>query len=180
MTAEPISGATQPGDLVAASVNRVLGLAATWLAWDGQPRVAEDGGRIYTPHKAIRRHADHLIDHFAHIESLLAGEQPAADRWHASLVTLASDWAMFTEADLNEAHQRLSRLGAMYRLRLSALDPAEWDLSRQPDWTVRQIAEHVASTWYADQIGDLTATRQSRHLGGQASDDAVEAQYMGQ
>ena len=60
------------------------------------------------------------------------------------------------------------------------LHPAEWDLSRQPDWTVRQIAEHVASTWYADQIGDLTATRESRRLGGQAPDDAVDAQGMGQ
>src|SRR3954453_10379205 len=103
MTAEPISGATHPGDLVAASVNRVLGLATTWLAWDGQAHVAEDGERIYTPHKAIRRHADHLIDHLAHIESLLAGEQPAADRWHASLVTLASDWGLFTGADLTRA-----------------------------------------------------------------------------
>src|SRR5437763_16445878 len=95
-----------PADLIAAGVDRMLQLAATWLAWDGRPRVAEDGNRLYTPGKAVRRQADHLIDHLAEVEALLAGAPTEPDHWHASAVTLASDWAPFTEADLNEATER--------------------------------------------------------------------------
>src|SRR5207302_8996553 len=49
-----------PEAIIPAGVQRTLELAATWLAWDGLPRLAEDGERLYTPHKAIRRHVDHL------------------------------------------------------------------------------------------------------------------------
>lgn len=144
-----------PGDLVVAGVDRVLQLAASWLAWDGRPRLSEDGDRVHTPHKAIRRHADHLIDHLAEIEALLAGVPTEPDRWRGSLITLATDWPPFTEPDLVEAGQRLRRLASTYRLRLAAAGTAEWDMPRDPNWTLRAIAEHVAPPWYAEQVGDL-------------------------
>src|SRR4029453_225366 len=62
-----------PGSALVPAVERVLALAATWLAWDGRPRLAADGARAYTPHKAIRRTADHIVDHLAQPEALLAG-----------------------------------------------------------------------------------------------------------
>lgn len=155
MTATTDRAAANPGTVVTDGVERVLELARTWLAWDGTPRVAEDGARVYTPNKAIRRHADHLVDHLAEIEALLAGTQTEPDRWHASTVTLASDWTPFTEAELNEARQRLTRLGQLYLLRLAAAGPDEWDRPRDPNWTLRQIVQHVAKPWYAEQVGDL-------------------------
>src|SRR5580704_6627812 len=94
----PAPEGANPAEVVAAGVARSLELARTWLAWDGVPVPAED--RIYTPNKALRRHADHLVDHLAEIEALLAGAPTAPDRWHASNVTLASDWARITEAEL--------------------------------------------------------------------------------
>lgn len=100
-----------PGAAVVAGVQRVLDLAQTWLRWDGVARISDDDMRVYTPVKAIRRHADHLVDHLAEIEALLDGQPTEPDAWHASLVTLDSDWARFTEADMNEATQRLRRLG---------------------------------------------------------------------
>ena len=144
-----------PG-LVDAGVQRTLELARTWLAWDGNPRVGEDPDRIYTPHKALRRHTDHLVDHLAHFECLLAGVETVPDGWRGSFVTLETDWAHFTEADLDEARQRLLRLALLYRTRLSAVGPAEWDRERgDGEWTIRQIVEHVADPWYAEQVGDL-------------------------
>jgi hypothetical protein len=153
---EQTADASNPGEVVAAGVERILELARTWLAWDGRPRLASKGVRLYTPTKAIRRHADHLIDHLAEIEALLAGVPSEPDHWHASYVTLGSDWPPFTEADLNEAEQRLRRLARLYVLRLGALPPEEWDRPRDPNWTLRQIAEHVSSTFYAQQVGDLS------------------------
>jgi hypothetical protein len=152
MNAETVN----PGTVVMAGVQRILELAQTWLAWDGSPYVAEDGARIYTPNKAIRRHTDHLIDHLAEIEALLAGQQTEPDGWHASNVTLASDWASFTEADLNEAQQRLRRIAQTYLSRLALAGPQEWDIPRGSHWTLREIAEHVAGAWYAEQVGDLS------------------------
>ena len=156
MTATADRAAVNPGTVVAGGVQRVLELARTWLAWDGTPRVAEDGARVYTPNKAIRRHADHLIDHLAEIEALLAGAPAEPDRWHASSITLASDWARFTEAELNEAEQRLRRIGQAYLHRLAAAGPQEWDKPRGSHWTIREIAEHAGGPWYAEQVGDLT------------------------
>jgi hypothetical protein len=143
--------------LVEEGVRRTLELARTWLAWDGRPRIAEDGERIYTPHKAIRRHADHLVDHLAQIEALLVGAPTEQDHWRASSVTLGSDLAAFTEPDLNEARERLIRLAQVYSIRLSSLPDEAWDAPRGADWTIRQIVEHVAPAWYAEQVGDLTA-----------------------
>jgi hypothetical protein len=144
-----------PGTLVEEAVEHCLEVAATWLAWDGRPAVSEDGDRIYTPHKAVRRIADHLVDHLAEIEALLAGVPTEPDHWHGSLVTVEADWARFTELDLDEARQRLRRLGRTFALRLAAC-PDEWDAPRGENWTLREIAEHLDELrWYADQVGRL-------------------------
>ena len=127
-----------PADLIPHAVERCLELAGSWLAWDGRPRVSEPteeipGGTVFTPHKAIRRIT-----------------------WHGRTVTLAADWAPFTEADLNEAGNRLRRLGQVYALRLRGLDAGALDAPRGQAWTIRQIVEHVAGvTWYAEQVGRL-------------------------
>src|ERR1700735_2775947 len=76
--------------------------ARTGWAWGGRPARSEEGSRLYTPNKVLRRHADHLVDHLAEIEALLASAATEPDHWHASAVTLGSDLADFTEADLNE------------------------------------------------------------------------------
>lgn len=150
---------TNPATAVVTAVESCLELAATWLAWDGKPRVSEDGDRIYTPHKAVRRIADHLVDHLAEIEALLAGVPTIPDEWHASLLTLDSDWARFTEADLREAQQRLRRLARTLELRLQAAGADAWDAwdaPRSPSWTLREIAEHLTGVrWYAEQVGRL-------------------------
>jgi hypothetical protein len=150
--------AADPGAIVERATERVLELAVSWLAWDGRPRVSEDGDRIYTPHKVIRRYADHLIDHLAEIEARLAGQPSRPDGWHGSLVTLDSDWARFTETDLVEATERLTRLASTLRLRLLAVDPAAWDRPYGEAWTLREIAEHVGTPWYAEQVGRLTVS----------------------
>jgi hypothetical protein len=156
MTPDEVPDPTaNPATVVVTGVQRILELAGSWLAWDGRPHVAAGGGRIYTPNKAIRRHADHLVDHLAEIEALLAGEPTLPDRWQASNVTLASDWAPFTEAELNEAQQRLTRLGQLYLLRLAAAGPDEWDRPRDPNRTLRDTVNHVGKSWYAEQVGKL-------------------------
>jgi len=58
-----------PGIAVEDATRRCLELAATWLNWDGRAYVSDDGARVYTPHKAVRRIADHLIDHLAEVEA---------------------------------------------------------------------------------------------------------------
>jgi hypothetical protein len=147
---------TNPATAVVTAVETSLELAATWLAWDGKPRVSEDGDRIYTPHKAVRRIADHLVDHLAEIEALLAGVPTMPDQWHASLLTFESDWARFTEGDLREAQQRLRRLARTLELRLQAAGPKAWDTPRSPNWTLREIAEHLTEVvWYAEQVGRI-------------------------
>ena len=150
---------TDPMTVVPELVEQVLARAATWTAWDGVPRPVDD--RVYTPHKAVRRIADHLIDHLAEVEALLAGVDTQPDRWHASLLTLDSDHARFTEADRDEAHQRLPRLARTFALRLAAAGPDEWDRARGEHWTLRAIAEHLTGVlWYAEQIGDLSVAPQ--------------------
>jgi hypothetical protein len=62
-----------PAEVVNSMVEQVLALAETWPAWDGRPRPRRDSAMVYTPHKAIRRVTDHLIDHLAEIEARLAG-----------------------------------------------------------------------------------------------------------
>jgi hypothetical protein len=156
---------SDPAELILGAVATCLELAATWYAWDGRPWVSEPtdnlpGGTVFTPHKAIRRITDHLVDHLAELEAVLAGAEPIPDTWHGRSVTLAADWAPFTEADLNEARNRLGRLGQLYALRLRSLDDDALDSPRDRSWTIRQIVEHVAGvTWYAEQVGRLRAPR---------------------
>jgi hypothetical protein len=145
-----------PGAQVEQAVEQCVEIAGTWLAWDGMPCVSEDGDRVYTPHKAVRRIGDHIVDHLAEVEALLAGVETMPDEWHASLATFDSDWARFTEQDLDEARQRLRRLGRTFALRLAAAGPDEWDRPRAPNWTLREIADHLTGVvWYAEQVGRL-------------------------
>jgi hypothetical protein len=146
-----------PGAAVEDAVRRSLALVDTWIHWDGRPHVSADGDRVYTPAKAVRRIADHLVDHLAEVEAVLAGVPTQPDGWHGSLVTVESDWARFTEVDRDEAHQRLSRLARTFSLRLGAAGPEQWDLSRGEGWTLREIADHLTGVlWYAEQVGDLS------------------------
>jgi hypothetical protein len=152
-----MSSTENPGAVVEEAVRRSLDLMDTWIHWDGRPRVSEDGDRVYTPHKAVRRIADHLVDHLAEVEAQLAGVETQPDAWHGSLLTFESDWARFTEGDRDEARQRLPRLARTFALRLSAAGPDEWDRPRGDSRTLRAIADHLTGVlWYAEQVGDLS------------------------
>ncbi|SOB83097.1 Cytochrome P450 [Streptomyces sp. 1331.2] len=141
--------------LVPEMVAHVLALAATWTNWDGRPVVNADG-RTYTPHKAVRRVADHLLDHLAELEARLAGEPTEPDHWHASNVTTPADLAPFTAADLDEARSRLTRLAGIWARRVAALPDAYLDDSPGTGWSFRRIVRHVSeSGYYADSVGDL-------------------------
>jgi hypothetical protein len=148
---------TNPGTAVVIAVDECLAIAATWLVWDGRPRLSEDGDRVYTPHKAVRRIGDHLVDHLAEVEALLAGVPTQPDHWHASLVTFDADWSRFTEGDLVEARERLTRLARTFELRLAAAGPDAWDVPRTPNWSLAEIADHLTGVrWYAEQLGRLS------------------------
>ncbi|PAK25626.1 hypothetical protein CJD44_15385 [Streptomyces sp. alain-838] len=147
--------AVTPADTVTAMVDHVLALAATWTAWDGRP--AHVGGRVYTPHKAIRRVADHMVDHLAEMEARLAGEETQPDHWHASMVTTEADRAPFTQEDLDEARSRLTRLARIWANRLDALTEEQLDHSPGEGWSFRRLAAHLEeSVYYADAVGDLS------------------------
>lgn len=153
-----------PADVVSAMVDHVLALAETWPHWDGTPaEVAVEGEsqpRVYTPHKAVRRVCDHLIDHLAEIDARLAGRPTEPDTWHGSLVTTQADLAPFTTTDLDEARNRLRRLALMWEVRLRALPPARLDAADGDAWTLREVAMHVAeSAFYADAVGALSPKR---------------------
>ena len=149
-----------PADVVTTMIEHVLDLASTWPAWSGIPFVTKVEGeapRTYTPHKAIRRVADHLLDHLAEIEARIAGRQSEPDTWHASAITSAADLALFTQEDLEEAINRLRRLSLIWDVRIRAITVEELDEPRGGAWTVRQVAFHVAeSAFYADAVGRLT------------------------
>jgi hypothetical protein len=148
-----------PADVVTDMVEHVLRVAETWLRWDGRPRevpVAGEQPRTYTPHKAIRRVADHLVDHLAEFEARLAGKPTEPDRWHASAITTAADLAAFTSEDLDEARSRLRRLALIWDVRLRSLSPEQLDQQANDAWTLRQLAFHLAgSAFYADSVGTL-------------------------
>jgi hypothetical protein len=147
-----------PADAVAQTVAHVLQLAETWGAWDGHPFPIDD--RIYTPHKAVRRTADHLLDHLAQLEAHVAGAEPLADRWHGSYITTASDLAPFGPDDLDEARSRLERLAELWRIRLAAITPDELDQAKGDAYTPREMAFCAAgSTHYADAVGRLPKDR---------------------
>ncbi|MEU1967277.1 hypothetical protein ABZ541_12050 [Micromonospora sediminicola] len=154
----PITDDRDPARVIEDTVAYALRLAETWPAWDGQPRAA--GDRVYTPHKAIRRLADHLLDHLAELEARLAGQPPLPDHWHASAITTPADLAPFTLEDLDEARSRLTRLAQIWSLRLRALDDERLDRVEGDAWTLRQVAFHLDNTFYADAVGDLTTQRE--------------------
>jgi len=142
-------------ETVTGMVDHVLALAATWTAWDGKPVQADD--RVYTPHKAIRRVADHLVDHLAELEDRLVGVEPLPDHWHASATTTEADLAPFTQEDLDEARSRLSRLARIWAARLGTLTDEQLDESPGEGWSFRELALHLkGSTYYADAVGDLS------------------------
>jgi len=149
-----------PADVVTGMVDHVLELAATWPRWDGHPieiPVEDEPPRIYTPHKAIRRVADHLVDHLAELEARLAGRPTEPDRWHASAITTRADLAAFSCDDLDEARSRLRRLALIWDVRLRSLSDQQLDGRVGDAWTMRQLAFHVAgSAFYADSVGMLT------------------------
>lgn len=150
--------AKNPARLVADSVEECLSLARTWHAWDGRPIARSNDGmpNTWTPHKALRRIADHLLDHLHEVEALLAGAEPLPDEWHGRQVTLDADWARFTEPDYDEACSRLRRLARCYLLRYATAGEPSWDAPQGEAWTLRQIAEHVAGVrYYAEQVGSL-------------------------
>ena len=137
---------------IATAVAEVLTIAAGWLGWDGRP-VLHDGN-AWTPHKAMRRVTDHLLDHLAEIECRLAGLPTVPDEWHGRRVTTDADFARFTEADLDEATSRLTRLAVSYRARLRDVDAAALDAVDGDAWSLRQVVEHVAGiTYYAKAMG---------------------------
>ncbi|MFF7603634.1 hypothetical protein [Streptomyces parvulus] len=147
--------ASAPAALVTGMVEHVLDLAATWTRWDGVPVHVD--GRVYTPHKAVRRVADHLVDHLAEMEARLAGRPTEPDHWHASATTTPADLAPFTPDDLDEARSRLTRLARIWADRLDALTPRQLDDSPGEGWSFRELARHVEeSVYYADAVGDLS------------------------
>jgi hypothetical protein len=151
----PVTDDRKPADVVADMIFRVLELTQTWTSWDGEPRVVDD--RVYSPHKAIRRVTDHLIDHLAEMEARLAGVPTIPDRWHASAITTPADLAPFTHEDLDEARSRLTRLGQIFAVRLQQLSDAELDRRDADAWSVRQIAFHLReSLYYAEAVGRLS------------------------
>jgi hypothetical protein len=152
---DPTIDQRAPSRAILEMVEQVLALAETWTSWDGVQRVS--GDRVYTPHKAIRRVADHLIDHLAELEAGLAGATPLPDHWHASAVTTDADLAAFSAEDLMEARSRLTRLAQIWQLRLDALTDEQLDRREGAAWSPRQLAFHAAeSTNYADAVGNLT------------------------
>ncbi|RSN57743.1 hypothetical protein DMH12_12425 [Streptomyces sp. WAC 04229] len=154
-TTAPAPVRSTPADTVTGMVEHVLALASTWTRWDGEP--AHVDGRVYTPHKAVRRVADHLVDHLAEMEARLAGRPTQPDHWHASATTTDADRAPFTPDDLDEARSRLTRLARIWADRLDALTPLQLDDSPGEGWSFRELAGHLGeSVYYADAVGDLS------------------------
>jgi hypothetical protein len=151
----PVVDERDPAEAIQEMVDHVLRLAGTWNRWDVRPYPIDD--RIYTPHKAIRRVADHMLDHLAQLEAHVTGTSSLPDHWHGSLVTTAADLAPFERHDLDEARSRLSRLAQLWRLRLAAIAPADLDHADGDAYTPREMAFcAVGSSYYADAIGGLS------------------------
>ena len=145
-----------PGPAVEDAVRRALVLVDTWLHWDGLPRLSEDGDRIYTPHKAVRRIADHLVDHLAEVEALLAGvaTQPDAGTPACSPSSRTGPGSPRPTATRPTNGCRgwpaPSRCGLPPPGRTSGT-------GREGHWTLREIADHLTGVlWYAEQVGDLS------------------------
>lgn len=93
------------------------------------------------------------------MEARLAGQAPLPDHWHASAITTPADLAPFTSEDLDEARSRLSRLAQIWTLRLRDLGDERLDRREGDAWSLRQVAFHLGSTFYADSVGDLPPAR---------------------
>jgi hypothetical protein len=131
-----------PDELVLRSVEDALATAERWIGWSGGAVFSL--GNAWTPHKALRRITDHLVDHLNQVECRAGGVLGVPDEWRGRATTLTTDWAPFSEDELSEASARLRRLGQTFALRLLALR-SDWD--RDPgdgEWTIRQIATHLA------------------------------------
>ena len=145
----------EPAQAIDEMVDHVLSLTETWTNWDGRPRPIDD--RIYTPHKAIRRVADHMLDHLAQLDAHLAGVASPPDTWHGSAITTSSDRAPFDRDDLDEARSRLVRLAQLWRTRLAAVPAGEMDRAEGDAYSPREMAFCAAgSDYYADAVGDLS------------------------
>lgn len=131
----------EPDELVVEATEDAIVRAATWIGWESGAVMSL--GNAWTPHKALRRITDHLIDHLCQIETRGNSEMPVPDAWRGRSVTLDSDWSRFTEQDLDEATARIRRLAQVVALRLRALS-ADWDSEVANEWTLRAIAEHLA------------------------------------
>jgi hypothetical protein len=151
----PATDGRDPGAVLDAAVRYALALLDTWVRWDGQPIHVDD--RVYTPHKAVRRIADHLLDHLAEVEARLVGEPTYPDDWEASASTTPADLAPFLPEDRTEAAARLRRLAQVWTARLRTLEGARLDATPGEGWSARQIAFHLAETvyYYADSVGSL-------------------------
>lgn len=138
--------------------------------WAGTPievPVEGEPPRVYTPHEAVRRVADHLLDHVAELDARVAGVPTEPDEWHGSMVTTPADLAPFTIEDLNEARSRLRRLAQMWDVRLGALSDEDLDANVDGAWTLRQVALHVIeSVFYADSVGVSPSSSGSRMTTG--------------
>jgi hypothetical protein len=148
MLADPANPA--PDERVLIGVEEALATAEGWLGWNGVATMSM--GSAWTPHKALRRITDHFVDHLAQIESRAAGVPDVGDAWHGRMATLGTDWAPFTEQDLDEASARIRRLAHILALRFCALQP-DWEADAGDEWTIRAIADHVVegTTTYASK-----------------------------
>jgi len=147
-----VTGQPDPDELVVLSIEDAIETAERWIGWNGT--AAFSLGNAWTPHKALRRITDHLVDHLDQIECRVAGVAPVADEWRGRGTTLTSDWASFSEDELNEGVARLRRLAQTISLRLLALRE-EWDRDAgDGEWTLRAIAEHLAAAaaTYASRV----------------------------
>jgi len=138
---------------ITAMVLRALQLATTWVRWDGQPLRAD--GRDFTPHKAMRRIADHMVDHLAQLESHLAGVESLPDEWQGSAITTPCNLAPFWEEDLAEARSRLTRLAQLWRIRLHSIPEEDVDRAQDNGNASRDDVCALESISYAEAVGDL-------------------------
>jgi hypothetical protein len=151
-----------PADAIDEMVRDALALAETWLTWNGTPIPVKTpyGERLYTPHKAIRRFNDHMIDHLAQLQAELIGQPTVADTWQASRITTPADLAPFTAEDLLEARNRFERLAGMWRATLAGIPADKMDVAKGDDYTPRELAFHTLESMdYANHVGDLSEQR---------------------